>query len=80
MRLQLGTTFPQLALCRGNSMMEMRQLVAGSLTFEDAVTAVPCRATQDPAVTRTDADAHFIPEDLLERECLGTWGQGFLYQ
>ena len=73
---QLGTTFPQLALCRGNSMTETRQLVAGSLRFEDedAVSAVPRRAT------RTNADAHFFPEDLLERECLGTWGQRFLYQ
>lgn len=79
---QLGTTFPQLALCRGNSMTETRQLVAGSLRFEDedAVTAVPRRATQDPTATRTNADAHFVPEDLLERECLGTWGQRFLYQ
>ena len=77
-----GTTFPQLALCRGNSMTETRQLVAGSLRFEDedAVTAVPRRATQDPTATRTNADAHFVPEDLLERECLGTWGQRFLYQ
>ena len=57
-------------------MTETRQLVAGSLRFEDedAVSAVPRRAT------RTNADAHFFPEDLLERECLGTWGQRFLYQ
>lgn len=58
-------------------MTETRQLAAGSLRFEDedAVTAVPLRATQDPTATWTDGDAHFVPEDLLERECLGTWGQ-----
>lgn len=64
-------------------MTETRQLAGGRLRFEDedtAAAAVPRRATQDPLATETDADVHFVPEDLLERQCLGTWGQGFLYQ
>lgn len=28
---------------------------------------------------KTHADAHFIPEDLLERQCSGASGEGFLY-
>ena len=65
-------------------MTEARQLAGGRRRFEDedtaAAAAVPRRATQDPVATETDADAHCVPEDLLERQCLGTWGQGFRYQ
>lgn len=61
---QLGTTFPQLALCRGNSMTETRQLAWGSLKLEDAAAAAAAlshRAIQDPAAMETVANAHFVP-------------------
>lgn len=81
---QLGTTFPQLALCRGNSMTETRQLAGGSLKFEAvaaaAAAAMPRRVTQDPVAMETDANLHFVPVDLLGGQWLWILGERFLFQ
>lgn len=82
MKLAAGNHFPSACPLLGK--LRDRDEAAGRRKppeSEDAAAAaaMPSRATQDPRATETNAVPIWFLE-LLERQCLGTWGEGFLSQ